>query len=405
MKKKAAIFASCILALIVLGAMTVFGDTSDDYILPFSGTRELAASDIEDLSLQEMCYARNEIFARYGRRFNSRELTEYFDTKSWYHGTEDPASFDERSKGILNDYERKNAQFLLDAERGENHPNGYVLDRDGYDIYLVRSYAERNPESVQSNGTNENQKTGTEDSPSGSGPAVKTAELYFYGLYQKNQGIYSTGFDKYAKVLVSNYNDLSHDRQFTFNEERTWTQHGVSLFDFDHDGENEVLIWGEDDWYFIHWRLFDKKDGEVYVIAEDCGAKPGNAGHDLEILRDGTIHDSSYKGMVSYVADWDGYIFFQEGEIHYLYGYECRSHIDPNYKGDMILTEHAFALDGEYIEEKEYRSLVESFSTRDVPCPVLENPLIENNWSYEKTLQLAKTEGWDPAVDGTLDGQ
>ena len=404
MKKKAAIITSCILILIVWG-MTVFADTSDDFILPFSGTRELAASDIEDLTLQEMCYARNEIFARYGRRFNSRELTDYFNTKSWYHGTEDPASFDERSKGILNDYERKNAQFLLDAERGENHPNGYVLDWDGYDIYLVRSYSERNPGSVQSSGTSENQKTGTEDSPTGSGPAVKTAELYMYGLYQKNQGIIPTNYNKYAMVLQSPFAYLDHNGQYSFSHQFVNQKWGAWLFDFDQDGETELLAWDIDDWYLYHWKLFDKRDGTVYQIAEDCGDQPGNAGHGLQILRDGTIHATSSKGMVNYIANWDSYIFFEEGDIHYLYGYSYLSAVEEGYEGEFVLTEEAYALDGERIDEDLFNSMKASFEAREVPYPITEQPYTYDYKSYYTRLEIAGMEGWDPAVDGTLDGQ
>ena len=59
----------------------------DDYVIPHSDTVLLTNSDIAGLSLQEINYAKNEIYARHGRRFKSQELQNYFNSKSWYNGT------------------------------------------------------------------------------------------------------------------------------------------------------------------------------------------------------------------------------------------------------------------------------------------------------------------------------
>ena len=55
-----------------------------EYILPFSSTRRLTASELEPLTKDELRLARNEIFARYGRQFNDPSLQSYFATKVWY---------------------------------------------------------------------------------------------------------------------------------------------------------------------------------------------------------------------------------------------------------------------------------------------------------------------------------
>lgn len=94
------------------------------YILPQSNTRILTSSDIEGLSLQEINYAKNEIYARLGRKFKSTELQNYFNSKNWYHGTISPDSF---SESLLSDIERKNADFLADTEFSMS-PNSYQLD-------------------------------------------------------------------------------------------------------------------------------------------------------------------------------------------------------------------------------------------------------------------------------------
>lgn len=98
---------------------------SEDYILPASDTVKLTKSDIEDLTLQELNYAKNEIYARHGRKFDSKELREYFESKSWYNGTIDPADFKDN---MLSQIERDNVKLIKDLEFSIN-PNGYQLDQ------------------------------------------------------------------------------------------------------------------------------------------------------------------------------------------------------------------------------------------------------------------------------------
>lgn len=100
-----------------------------DYILPSSNTKLLTSADISGLSLKELNYAKNEIYARHGRKFDSKELREYFESKSWYEGKYSAADFDNNySAGMLSDTERKNAEFLKSAEYAMS-PSGYQLDQ------------------------------------------------------------------------------------------------------------------------------------------------------------------------------------------------------------------------------------------------------------------------------------
>lgn len=48
-------------------------DENDEYILPNSNVEYLTEADIAELTLQEINYAKNEIYARHGRRFKSQE--------------------------------------------------------------------------------------------------------------------------------------------------------------------------------------------------------------------------------------------------------------------------------------------------------------------------------------------
>ena len=51
---------------------------------PFCSTRLISESDLMNKTKRELRIMRNEIFARYGYEFKSRELMEYFSVYSWY---------------------------------------------------------------------------------------------------------------------------------------------------------------------------------------------------------------------------------------------------------------------------------------------------------------------------------
>ena len=86
-----------------------------DYILPNSGTRLLTQSDISGLSKYDLALARNEIYARHGRKFQTAEYSNYFSAKSWYHINPNYNYSDD--DGNLNDIERKNVMLILNAEK------------------------------------------------------------------------------------------------------------------------------------------------------------------------------------------------------------------------------------------------------------------------------------------------
>ena len=94
-----------------------------EYIIPDSNSRYLTESDISGLSLQQLNYAKNEIYARRGRKFDSVELQEYFGSRSWYRGTSEPSQF---TNDMLNDYEIKNADLLSARE--------FAIDSGGYKL-------------------------------------------------------------------------------------------------------------------------------------------------------------------------------------------------------------------------------------------------------------------------------
>ena len=88
-------------------------DADDDYILPDSDTKKLTNSDLAELDADELELARNEIYARAGRRFNTDYIQDYFDDKWWYVGTIEPEDFTE---DMLNDVEKYNVNFIRNYE-------------------------------------------------------------------------------------------------------------------------------------------------------------------------------------------------------------------------------------------------------------------------------------------------
>lgn len=87
--------------------------SNQDYILPDNSSRILLDSEVSVLSKEELRLARNEIFARRGRKFDDVQLQSYFDSKSWYKGTIDPEDF---SESMLSEIEKKNIELIKKYE-------------------------------------------------------------------------------------------------------------------------------------------------------------------------------------------------------------------------------------------------------------------------------------------------
>ena len=87
--------------------------SASEWFFPDSSERLLTDADIAGMSSAELQIARNEIFARHGRRFNNPDLQAWFDSCSWYNGTIAPEDFDQ---SIFNATELENIRFLKAAE-------------------------------------------------------------------------------------------------------------------------------------------------------------------------------------------------------------------------------------------------------------------------------------------------
>ena len=83
------------------------------YLLPDSDTYYITEADISWMDDTELMLARNEFYARRGRRFVTRSIQNYFDRQAWYVGTIDPDDF---TSEMFNRYEQANVDFIVAYE-------------------------------------------------------------------------------------------------------------------------------------------------------------------------------------------------------------------------------------------------------------------------------------------------
>ena len=95
-------------------------DYDDDYILPTSDSEYLTRSDVEDLSQTENRLAINEIYARHGYTYQTEDLKEYFEDKSWYHSNPD-INQSTWNDSMLNNYERENINLLTTVAKEKGY--------------------------------------------------------------------------------------------------------------------------------------------------------------------------------------------------------------------------------------------------------------------------------------------
>ncbi len=104
---------------------------SDGYILPYSDSMYYSAEDLEALSASDLRLARNEIYARHGRKFQDQQLQAYFDSCSWYDGFIEPEQFQEQT---LNDYEMANRDLIKQCEENSSATSSGTTQASTSDI-------------------------------------------------------------------------------------------------------------------------------------------------------------------------------------------------------------------------------------------------------------------------------
>lgn len=84
------------------------------YILPDSSEKKLTGEELDGLSKEELEIARNEIYARHGRKFKDEDIQKHFDACDWYEGKIEPDDFKDDEE--LSDLERDNLDIIKKAE-------------------------------------------------------------------------------------------------------------------------------------------------------------------------------------------------------------------------------------------------------------------------------------------------
>lgn len=88
--------------------------TQLEYWIDNCDTAYLSEADLYGMNKQDCRIARNAIYAKSGRIFNSQELTDYFNNFDWYKPTVKPDSFKE---SMLNQIQRHNLEVVSGYER------------------------------------------------------------------------------------------------------------------------------------------------------------------------------------------------------------------------------------------------------------------------------------------------
>ena len=97
-----------------LSRLSAASESDSEYLLADSDSRYLTEDDLAGFTAEQCRLARNEIYARHGRRFKDPVLQRYFDSLSWYNGTIEPSDFNDN---VFNSYERANCILIIDYER------------------------------------------------------------------------------------------------------------------------------------------------------------------------------------------------------------------------------------------------------------------------------------------------
>ena len=111
------------------------------YVMPDSSTRYLDRAELEGLSKYDLRIARNEIYARHGRKFSDPALSSYFSSKAWYTPSIDADKFNE---DVLNKIEKANLELIKSVESSDTaRTEQKVYDKAGLFTESERLQIER----------------------------------------------------------------------------------------------------------------------------------------------------------------------------------------------------------------------------------------------------------------------
>lgn len=89
-----------------------------DFLLPDSDCQYITKEDLKEFDAEQCRLARNEIYARHGRKFQDEAVQKYFEGCSWYEGLIEPDQFEE---SLLNEYEVSNRDLIVEYEKEKGY--------------------------------------------------------------------------------------------------------------------------------------------------------------------------------------------------------------------------------------------------------------------------------------------
>lgn len=131
-------------------------EISADYILPESNSRYYDSYELSELSKGELRLARNEIYARHGRMFETEDLNQYFSSQPWYTGY---LSADEFDESVFNGYEKANLELIKSVEDEKASTGIATLAGSDVDWYLKYEEIETEVSSFYNNVSSQEEYT------------------------------------------------------------------------------------------------------------------------------------------------------------------------------------------------------------------------------------------------------
>ena len=264
-----------------------------------SSERLLEWSDIYMLSNEDIRIAKNEIYARHGRRFASTDLQSYFDQMAWYNGTVQPQNFD---SGCLNAVEVANISFLdSEQQAGTGSDNKSVVEKE---ISLQKQEKEMYTAKINDRiGLSSFADTAVvkyNASDELTSYYAEVSAVQMGAFYEKNGEIFGNiGFDK----SISYANEGSICAWYQNHEYRLVCENSVASEDYSQYEDTYVMY--EDD-----RRLFEYKKMDEHISG---GASPG-----YWLLTQDAIYVGNYDGLL--VLDWNGTVLTQSDQ--YIYAFD-----------------------------------------------------------------------------------
>lgn len=107
-------------------ASTATATGGSTYILPESNTRLYSEAELAGMDDWTLTLARNEIYARHGRKFKTVEIQNYFNTCTWYNGVYEPDEFDAVETQYLSSLEEANVEMIYKYQNSPDLANPNV---------------------------------------------------------------------------------------------------------------------------------------------------------------------------------------------------------------------------------------------------------------------------------------